>query len=89
MSFKLAFPELRYTLVILKALLYIYISLGDYYNTFITKGSDYYFYYFFIKNIYYLLLINIVFTSFVFLEVLASYYPKSNKALATKVALIE
>ena len=67
----------------------IYISLGDYRNAVIAKGSDHYFRYFSTKNVYCPLPVVTVSTSLVLLEVLASYYPKSNKALATKAALKE
>ena len=68
---------------------YIYISLGDCRNAVIAKGSDRYFRCFSTKNVCRPLPIVTVSAFLVLLEVLASYYPKSNKALATKVALKE
>ena len=67
----------------------MYISLGDCREAVIAKGSDRYFRCFSIKNVYCPLPVVTVSASLVLLEVLASYYPKSNKALATKVALKE
>ena len=67
----------------------IYISLGDYRDAVIAKGSNRYFRYFSTKNVYRPLPVVTVSTSLILLEVLASYYPKSNKALATKAALKE
>ena len=67
----------------------MYVSLGDYRNAVIAKGSDRYFRYFFTKNVYRPLLVVSVSTSLILLKVLASYYPKSNKALAAKAALKE
>ena len=67
----------------------IYVSLGDYRDAIIAKGSDRYFRYFSTKNVYRPLPVVAVSTSVVLLEVLASYYPKSNKALAAKAALKE
>ena len=67
----------------------IYLSLGDYRDAVIAKGSDRYFRYFSTKNVCRPLPVVTVSASLVFLEVLASYYPKSNKALATKAALKE
>ena len=67
----------------------IYVSLGDYRDAIIAKGSDRYFRYFSTKNVCRPLPVVTVSASVVLLEVLASYYPKSNKALATKAALKE
>ena len=67
----------------------MHVSLGDYRNAIIAKGSDRYFRYFSTKNVYRPLYVVTVSTSVVLLEVLASYYPKSNKALAAKAALKE
>ena len=67
----------------------IYISLGDCRDAVIAKGSDRYFRYFFTKNVCRLLPVVTVSTFVILLEVLASYYLKSNKALATKAALKE
>ena len=67
----------------------IYVSLGDCRNAIIAKGSDYYFRYFSTKNVCRPLPVDTVSASVILLEVLASYYPKSNKALAAKVALKE
>ena len=67
----------------------IHVSLGDCRNAVIAKGSDRYFSYFSTKNVCRPLPVVTVSASLVFLEVLASYYPKSNKALATKAALKE
>ena len=67
----------------------IYVSLGDCRDAVIAKGSDRYFRCFSTKNVYRPLLVVAVSASLVLLEVLASYYPKSNKALAAKAALKE
>ena len=65
------------------------ISLGDCRDAVIAKGSDHYFRYFSTKNVCRPLPVVAVSASLILLEVLASYYPKSNKALATKAALKE
>ena len=65
----------------------IYVSLGDYRDAIIAKGSDRYFRYFSTKNVCCPLPVVTVSTSIILLEVLASYYPKSNNTLATKAAL--
>ena len=67
----------------------IYVSLGDYRDAIIAKGSDRYFRYFSTKNVCRPLPVVAVSASVLLLEVLASYYPKSNKALAAKAALKE
>ena len=67
----------------------IYVSLGDYRDAIIAKGSDRYFRYFSTKKVYCPLPVVTVSAFVVLLEVLASYYPKSNKALATNAALKE
>ena len=66
-----------------------HVSLGDYRDAIIAKGWDRYLRYFSTKNVCRPLPVDTVSTSIVLLEVLASYYPKSNKALATKAALKE
>ena len=66
-----------------------HVSLGDCRDAVIAKGSDYYFRCFSTKNVYCPLPVVTVSTSLILLEVLASYYPKPNKALATKAALKE
>ena len=67
----------------------IYVFLGDCRDAVIAKGSDRYFRYFSTKNVCRPLPVVAVSASLVLLEVLASYYPKSNKALAAKAALKE
>ena len=66
-----------------------HVSLGDCRDAIIAKGSDRYFRCFSTKNVYRPLPVVTVSASVVLLEVLASYYPKSNKALAAKAALKE
>ena len=66
-----------------------HVSLGDCRDAVIAKGSDRCFRYFSTKNVYRPLPVVTVSASLVLLEVLASYYPKSNKALAAKAALKE
>ena len=67
----------------------IHVSLGDCRDAVIAKGSDRYFRCFSTKNVCRPLPVVTVSTSVILLEVLASYYPKSNKTLATKAALKE
>ena len=67
----------------------VYVSLGDCRDAVIAKGSDRCFRCFSTKNVCRPLPVVAVSASLVLLEVLASYYPKSNKALAAKAALKE